>query len=247
MCPFSTCRPSTNSTRTPGSSSSSTLTTPSSPDAVQRLGDRAADPLVLLGRDRRHVREGVEVLDGACAAQQLGHDELHRVLDAAPQQHRVDAVGQHAHALAQDRLRQQRRRRRAVAGEVGGLGGDLAHELRAHVLELVGELDLAGDRHAVVRDRRRPGEALEHDVAALRAERDLHGVGQLVDACLQPASRIVVEADDLAHRSAPLSGRVGDQDPAPLQASLVEIVHGVVDGVERVGARVHSSRAGLGE
>ena len=40
----------------------------------------------------------------------------------------------------------------AVAGHVGGLGGDLAHHLRAHVLERVLELDLLGHRHAVLGD-----------------------------------------------------------------------------------------------
>src|SRR5690606_26376940 len=50
------------------------------------------------------------------------------------------------------------------------------------VLELVGELDLLGDRHAVLGDERRAEAALDDDVAALRTKRDLHGVGKRVDA-----------------------------------------------------------------
>src|SRR2546430_298072 len=44
--------------------------------------------------------------------------------------------------LADDRLREHGGGRRAVAGLVGGVGRDFLHHLRAHVLELVLELDL---------------------------------------------------------------------------------------------------------
>ena len=64
----------------------------------------------------------------------------------------------------------------AVAGNVVGLRGDLAHHLRAHVLELVFELDLLGDGDAVLGDARRAVGLVEHDVAALRTERHLHRV-----------------------------------------------------------------------
>ena len=65
------------------------------------------------------------------------------------------AAGRHRlGAFADDRLRQHGRGGGAVAGDVGGLGGDLLHHLRAHVLELVLELDLLGDGHAVLGDAR---------------------------------------------------------------------------------------------
>ena len=70
----------------------------------------------------------------------------------------------------------------AVTGDVVGLLGDLAHHLRAHVLELVLELDLLGDGDAVLGRARRAERLLDDDVAALGAERDLHGVGEDVDA-----------------------------------------------------------------
>src|SRR5216110_957581 len=47
-----------------------------------------------------------------------------------------------ATVLANDRLREHGGGRRAVAGLVGGVGRDFLHHLRAHVLELVLELDL---------------------------------------------------------------------------------------------------------
>ena len=168
-------------------------------DAVQRLGDGRADPLILLGGDRRHVREVVLAVDRPRAALQLGHDQLGRVLDPAAQQHRVGALVERLHALAHDRLREKRRGRRAVAGQVARLVGDLADELRAHVLERVRQLDLPRDRDAVVGDHRCAGQPLEHDVAALGPERHADGVGELVDSRLQQQARFVVEVEDLAH------------------------------------------------
>ena len=104
------------------------------------------------------------------------------LVDAALQVHRVHARGHRLGALAHDRLGQHGRGGGAVAGDVVGLRGDLAHHLRAHVLELVGELDLLGDGHAVLGDARRAEALVEHHVAALRAQRDLHRVGQDVHA-----------------------------------------------------------------
>ena len=65
-------------------------------------------------------------------------------------------------------------------------------------------------------------------------ERHLDGVGELVDARLQPPARVVVEVEDLAHASCLLAGR--DEDAAALQPPVVEVVHRVVDRVERIGA-----------
>ena len=111
----------------------------------------------------------------------LDHD-LHGLLDAALQRHRVGAGGNALHAFAVDGLRQNGRGGGAVAGHVGGLRGHLAHHLRAHVLERILQLDFLGDRDAVLGDGRSAELLLQNDVAALGAERDLHRVGQLVHA-----------------------------------------------------------------
>ncbi len=176
-------------------------------DVRQRLRHRLAD-LLVLGRDRRDVAQRVTALDGPRAASQLGAHARDRFLDPASQQHRVGAVLEREHPLAHDRLREQRGRGGAVAGQVAGAVGDLAHQLRTHVLVLVAELDLAGDRDAVVRDDRRTREALEHDVAALGAQRDLDRVGELVDAGLQKLPRLMIEEQSLAHRGGLLGSRL---------------------------------------
>ena len=77
---------------------------------------------------------------------------------------------------------------------VVGLGRDLAHHLRAHVLELVGELDLLGDGHAVLGDPRRAEALVDHDVAALRAQRDLDRVGEDVHAAQHALAGVAAEA-----------------------------------------------------
>src|ERR1700735_5303848 len=100
----------------------------------------------------------------------------HRNVDAALEIHRVHAGGDKFEPFLHDRGRKHRSGRGAVAGEVRGLGGNLAKHLRAHVLELVFEFDLLGDGHAVLGDPRRAVRLVENDVAALRTERHLDGV-----------------------------------------------------------------------
>ena len=111
-------------------------------------------------------------------------------IDAALEVHRVHAGGDRLGALADDRLGEHGRGGGAVAGDVAGLGGDLAHHLGAHVLELVGKLDLLGDGDAVLGDARRAEGLLEHHVAALGTEGDLHGIGENVDAAQHLLARI---------------------------------------------------------
>ena len=107
---------------------------------------------------------------------------VHGDVDAALEVHRVHAGGNRLGALTNDRGGENSRRRGAVAGDVVGLRGHFAHHLGAHVLELVGELDLLGDRHAVLGDARSAEGLLDDDVAALGAEGDLDRVGQDLDA-----------------------------------------------------------------
>ena len=113
--------------------------------------------------------------------------------------HRVGAGGQVAQALAHHRPGQHRGGGGAVTGDVVGLLGDLLDEVGADVLVGILELDLLGDRHAVVGDGRGAPLLGQHDVAALGAEGDAHGVGELVHARLELAAGFFVEGDDLGH------------------------------------------------
>ena len=163
-------------------------------DLLHRLGDDLADLLVVVGRDRADVGD-LGALD------RLRHlvDRLDRGLDgqvdAALELHRVGAGGDVLGALAVDRLGEHGGGGGAVAGDVGGLRGDLAHHLGAHVLERVRELDLLGDGDAVLGDRRRAELLLDDDVAALGAEGHLDRVGELVDAAEDGAARVLGVGD----------------------------------------------------
>src|SRR5215207_9999192 len=103
-------------------------------------------------------------------------------IDPALQVHRVHAGGDRLRAFAHDGGGEHRRGRGAVAGDVARLGGDLANHLGTHVLELAGELDLLRDGDAVLGHAGRAEGFVEDDVAALRAEGDLHGIGESFDA-----------------------------------------------------------------
>ena len=117
-----------------------------------------------------------------------GLDDRH--IDAALEVHRVHARCDRLGAFLDDRLSENRRGRGAVAGGVVGLGGDFAHHLRAHVLELVLELDLLGDGDAVLGDAGRAKRLVEDDVAAFRAERHPDGIGEDIDAAQHLVARI---------------------------------------------------------
>src|SRR5690606_23125611 len=145
---------------------------------------------------RRDLLLGLDLLGGA--EQGLGH-ALDGLLDALLEGDRVGAGGDVAQALAHERLGEDGGGGGAVTRDVVGLLGDLLDELRTDLLVRVVELDLLGDRDAVVRDRGGAPLLLEDDVAALRAEGDLHGVGEGVEPTLHPAPGLLVEGDDLGH------------------------------------------------
>ena len=147
-------------------------------DLVHRVGDDLADFLVAVRRDRADLGDFLAGRRRLGLLLELLDQGGDRLVDAALQVHRVHARGHVLHAFADDGLGQHRRRGRAVTGDVRGLGSDFLDHLGAHVLELVLELDLLGDRDTVLGDRRAAERALEHHVAALGAERDLDRVGE---------------------------------------------------------------------
>jgi hypothetical protein len=151
-------------------------------DLLHGVGNDLADELVAVGADCADLGDVLLALRRLRQRAELLDDRLDRLVDAALELDRAVASRNHARALAVDRLREHRGRRRAVARDVGGLRSDLLDHLGAHVLELVLELDLLRDGHAVLRHRGRAPRLLDDDVATARAERGLHGVGEDVDA-----------------------------------------------------------------
>ena len=159
-------------------------------DLLDGVGDDVAD-LVVGRRDRSDAGDLILAADllRLLLAQVLD-DLVDGRLDPLAEGERVGAGGDVLQTRADDRLREQRRRRGSVAGDVVGRRGDLADELGALVGEDVLDLDLAGDGDAVVGDGRGAELLVEDDVAALRAERHLDCVGDGVDAVLQSGAGV---------------------------------------------------------
>ena len=159
-------------------------------DLLHRVGDHLADRLVAVRGDRADLRDLLRGLHLLGALFDVLDDRGHRDVDAALQIHRVHAGGDELEALLHDRGGEHRRGGGAVAGKIIGLRGDFAHHLRAHVLELVGKLDLLGDGDAVLGDARRAVGLVEDDVAALGAQRHLDGVVENFDAAQHAVARV---------------------------------------------------------
>jgi hypothetical protein len=70
-------------------------------------------------------------------------------------------------ALAIDGLREYGGGRGAIPGDIRRLARDFPRHLRAHVFERVLQIDLLGDGHAVLGNRRRSEPLVEDDIAAL--------------------------------------------------------------------------------
>ncbi len=154
------------------------------------FGDDAADLAVVVGADRADLGDHValyvlvqllDFLDG-------GFDGA---LDAALEGGRAGAGRNRLHAFAEDGLGQHGGRRGAVAGYVGSLRRNLAHHLRAHVLERILQLDFLCNRHAVLGDDRRAELLFDHRIAALGAEGDLYRVRESVDASQNRLARML--------------------------------------------------------
>ncbi|CAM5587212.1 hypothetical protein ATER59S_05216 [Aquamicrobium terrae] len=162
-------------------------------DLLHGFRQKAADLGVAIGRDGAHLGDLVVLRDLAGIGLQLGHDGVDGLVDAALEVHRVHAGGDGLGTFSDDGLRQDGRGGGAVPGDVVGLGGDLAHHLGAHVLELVFQLDLLRHRHAVFGNAGRAERLVDDDVAALGAERHLDCIGEDVDAAQHPVARVGME------------------------------------------------------
>ncbi len=159
-------------------------------DPLHRVGDHLADRLVAVGGNGADLGDFRRFLDLLRALGDVLDGFRNSKVDAALQVHRIHPGGDIFGAFLDDRRSEHGRGRGAVAGSVARLRGDFAHHLRAHVLELVLKLDFLGDGHPVLGDAGRAERLVEHDVAALGAERHPDGVGENVDAAQHFLARV---------------------------------------------------------
>ena len=180
----------------------------------------------MVGRDRADLGDHVAGHRLRLRLQRFD-DGSHGFLDATLDRARIGPGGDVLGALAIDGLGQERRRRRAVAGDIRGLARDFLHHLRAQVLERILQLDLPGHRDAVLGDGRRPEALAEDDVASPGPERDLDRIGEAVDPAENCLARLLAVRDVLGHRVL---------HPTYARPSA---------GLARLAARVRSQRSGL--
>ena len=155
--------------------------------------------LSLLAETVRPARFGDVASDLTRNLTQLGHQSSRRLVHAPLEVHGIGTSGHIAEACFDHRLSEYRSGRGSVSGHVCGLGGNLLDHLGTHVLDGVLELDLLGDRNAVLGDSRSTELLVDDHVAALGTERDLHSIGQRVYACLQLLPGRGVKGDFLRH------------------------------------------------
>src|SRR6267142_2601686 len=164
-------------------------------DLLHGVGEELADFGVAVGGDGADLGDFLVRGDLLGVLDEVGDHGFHREIDTALQVHRVHAGGNRLGAFTDNGRGQHGRGGGAVAGRVGRLGGDFAHHLGAHVLELVLKLDFLGDGDAVLGNAGRAERLVEHDVAALGAERHLHRVVEDFDAAQHPVAGIDAEFD----------------------------------------------------
>ena len=198
-------------------------------DLLHGLGDGLADFGVTIGGDGADLGDLLVVLDlDRHLADFFDHDG-DGLLDTALQGHRIGAGGDGLDAFAEDGLGQDGGRSGAVTSDVGGLGGNLAHHLRAHVFKRVLQFDFLGDGDAVLGNRGTAEFLLEYYVAAFRTEGHLHGVGKLVDAAQDRLARILAINNLLRCHYSKLLGKTGLRKttfwPQPVRARRALRLH----------------------
>src|SRR6266705_2643921 len=177
-------------------------------DFLHCVRDDRADFRIGIGGDSAHLGDLLACCAGLGNLFQLLDHRNHRLVDAPLQVHRVHAGSDKLHALLHDRLSEDGCRRRAVAGDIGSFGCDFLHHLRAHVLELVLQLDFLGHRHAVLGYRGCAIGAIEDHVAALGAEGHPDRIGEDIDAREHLVARGLMKPDIFGRHVLLLNGLV---------------------------------------
>ena len=162
-------------------------------DLVHRVGDDLADRVVPVGGNGRDLRDFVRSLTFLEIFVELLDDRFDGLVDAALERGRVRAGGDVAQTFVVDGFGENGRGGGAVTSDVGGLGGDFAHELGAHVFVRIFELDFLGHGHTVFGDGRAAEFLVENDVAAARSERRFDGLREFLDAAQKRVPRIFIE------------------------------------------------------
>mmetsp|Transcript_36279 Transcript_36279/g.79189 ORF Transcript_36279/g.79189 Transcript_36279/m.79189 type:complete len:232 (+) Transcript_36279:1218-1913(+) len=176
-------------------------------DLLKGLRDHVPDVLIAIGRDGRDALDARRRVDhGRLRRQVLEHD-LHRLVHAALEVHRIHAGGHSLTALAKDSAGQDRGRGGAVARDIVRLAGHRLHELRPdvdHGRSL--KLYCLGDGDPVLRHLGRSEGLLDDNVPPLGAHSHCNSVGKFVAALEHFRSRLGAMPDVLGGEAAGTDG-----------------------------------------
>ena len=162
-------------------------------DLLHRVGDELADRRIVVRRNRRDLRLLLAADDGLRLARERLDGSLEPALEPALQVDRARAGRNVAHAFRVDRMREYRRRARAVADGIAGFLGGLPQHLRAEIFLGVLELHLLRDRDAVVAHDRSAPLLLDQHRLRFWAERDADGVRERRGAAQHLLARVRAE------------------------------------------------------
>ena len=166
------------------------------------LRDQFANRLVC-SRHGSHAGNIIAAANGLALFLDAGHSSVHSGLNAVLHNHGIGTGSHILHTLAYQRLSQQRSSGGAVTGIVIGLGRNFLHQLGAHILKRLLQLNLLGNGHAVVGDQRCAVLLIQYHIAALGAKGNLNGVGQLVNTGLQRLASILAINNIFCHNGTP--------------------------------------------
>ena len=167
-------------------------------DFFHSVGNQAAD-FFIPGGDGSNLGFGSfghNLLGGFL---QCFNNRVNRCFDTFFQDHGIGAGHYVLHAFADHGLGQQGGGGGTVAGYVVGLGGNFFYQLGAHVFKGVFQLNVTGDGHAVINNRRRTEFFLQYHIAAFGAQGNFYRISQCVNAAFQAAAGFFVKQNLFCH------------------------------------------------
>ena len=165
---------------------------------IHCVGNEVTDELVT-GRNgcyTRDIRRAVNLL-------RIGLDGLNSgvnsLADALAYNDGVGTGGHIFHTLADKRLSEHGGCGGAVAGNVIGLGRNLFDQLGAHVLKGVIQFNFLSNGDAVICDERCAELLVQNNIASLRSECYLNGIGKFVNTGLKCFASILAVTNIFSH------------------------------------------------
>ena len=148
-------------------------------DLLHGIGHEFADDRVVVSRDGRDLRLLLPLLDRPRQSLERLDGGLGGTIQTALDVDGTGAGHDVSHAVGKDGVRQDRRRARSVTDVLAGLLGGLAQHLGAEVFLRILEVELLGDRHAVVADERHAPFLLDQNGLGFWTQRDADGICEL--------------------------------------------------------------------